>query len=45
MFVNTRTLKGDEEADRMAKEAEDLLAEYAPKAQETADEVFARLRA
>ena len=33
------------EADRMAKEAEDLLAEYAPKAQETADEVFARLRA
>ena len=45
VFVNTRTLKGDEEADRMAKEAEDLLAEYAPKAQETADEVFARLRA
>ena len=45
VFVNTRTLKCDEEADRMAKEAEDLLAEYAPKAQETANEVFARLRA
>ena len=43
--AHTRALEGDEEAHRMAKEAEDLLAEYAPKAQETADEVFARLRA
>ncbi len=45
VFVNTRTLKGDEEARSMAKEAEEMLAEYAPKAQDTADEVFARLRA
>ena len=45
VLVNTRTLKGDEEADRMAKETENLLEEYVPKAQETADEVFGRLRA
>ena len=45
VFVNTRTLKEDEEAQKMATEAQDMLEEYGPKAQEVADEVFARLRA
>ena len=45
VFVNTRTLKDDEEAQAMAKEAEQMLEEFVPKAQAVADEVFARLRA
>ena len=45
VFVNTRTLKEDGEAQKMAAEAKELLEEYGPKAQEVADEVFARLMA
>ena len=45
VFVNTRTLKEDEEAQKMAAEAKDMLEEYVPKAQAVADEVFARLMA
>ena len=45
VFVNTRLLKDDLEADKMARDAEQMLGEYVPKAMEVADEVFDRLRA
>jgi formiminotetrahydrofolate cyclodeaminase len=45
VFVNTRLLKGDAEADLMARQAEEMLADYIPKAMATADEVFDRMRA
>lgn len=44
VFVNTRLLKDDIEADKMAREAEQMLADYIPKAAAVADEVFDRLR-
>ena len=44
VFVNTRTLKGDAEADKMAREAEEMLADCIPKAKAVADEVFDRMR-
>ena len=45
VFVNTRLLKDDTEADKMARDAHAMLAEYVPKAMEVADEVFDRLEA
>jgi formiminotetrahydrofolate cyclodeaminase len=44
VFVNTRMLKGDAEADKMARDAEEMLADYIPKAMAVADEVFDRMR-
>lgn len=45
VFVNTRLLKDDPEADKMARDAHEMLAEYIPRAMEVADEVFDRLEA
>lgn len=44
VFVNTKTMRGREEAARLDAQADTLLAEYIPRARRVADEVNRRLR-